>query len=92
MRESTIEKHLVDSVKKMGGWALKIMPTVVNGLPDRLCLLPGGRIFFVETKATGETARPLQKLIHRKLVKLGFKVYVPDSIEKINLILKSYEN
>jgi len=54
-----------------------------NGAPDRICLLPGKRIIFVETKATGKTPRPLQLKRHEQLRNLGFEVRVIDSEEQI---------
>lgn len=84
MRESKIEKHLVEEVEKLGGWAIKFVPTFAAGFPDRIVLLPRGRIFFIELKAPGQKARPLQILIHKKLSRLGFEVLVLDSIHSVN--------
>lgn len=51
----------------------------MSGVPDRIVLMPGGRIAFAEIKASGKKLRPLQ--LHRKeqLEEIGFKVYVIDS-------------
>lgn len=89
MKESTIESNFVKQVKAMGGMAIKLISPNFAGLPDRLVLLPHGKIFFVELKATGQKPRPLQIAVHRKLRKLGFDVYVIDSNEKINELLQS---
>ncbi len=89
MKESTIESNFVKQVKAMGGMAIKLISPNFAGLPDRLVLLPHGRMFFVELKATGQKPRPLQIAVHRKLRKLGFDVYVIDSNEKINELLQS---
>ena len=56
-------------------------------MPDRLVLLPGGRLGFVELKAPGKKPRALQETRHRLLRRLGFKVYVIDGIEQIDRIL-----
>lgn len=89
--EKLIEKTLNTEVAKMGGWSVKLPCTYVAGLPDRMVLLPGGRIFFTELKTTGKKPTAMQKLIHKKLEALGFDVYVIDSLdllyEKINLYL-----
>ena len=50
MRESLVERKLTSLVKERGGWAIKFVPSV-SGLPDRIVLLPTGRLFFVELKA-----------------------------------------
>lgn len=55
--------------------------------PDRLVLLPGGRIAFIELKAPGKTLRPLQVRRKRQLEALGFSVYCIDSPEQIGGIL-----
>ena len=87
MREKIIEQHLVKAVKNSGGIAPKLECPGVDGLPDRLVLLPGGKIGFVEVKAPGKEPRPLQVARHGLLRRLGFKVYVLDAPEQIGGIL-----
>lgn len=83
MREKTLERKLVEAVKATGGVAPKFVSPGFDGMPDRLVLLPFGRIGFVEVKRHGEKPRPLQESRHGMLRRLGFKVYVIDSIEQI---------
>lgn len=78
-RESSIEKHLRVEVKKAGGTAYKFMSPGRKAVPDRLVLLPGGRVVFVECKAPGELPRADQVREHNRLRGLGFKVVVLDS-------------
>jgi hypothetical protein len=52
----------------------------MTGLPDRLIILPGGVIYFVEFKAPGQTPRKIQQYVITKLRNLGATVYVIDSI------------
>lgn len=87
MREKTIEQHLVKAVKNSGGIAPKMVSPGFDGMPDRLVLLPGGKIGFVEVKAPGKEPRPLQVARHGLLRRLGFKVYVLDDPEQIGGIL-----
>ena len=87
MREKTIEQHLVKAVKNSGGIAPKLVSPGFDGMPDRLVLLPGGKIGFVEVKAPGKKPRPLQVARHGLLRRLGFKVYVLDDPEQIGGIL-----
>ena len=87
MREKKIEEKLVTSVKRMGGICHNWASPGFEGVPDRIVLLPGGKIGFVEVKAPGEKPRPLQLSRHRLLQKLGFSVYVLDDLEKIGGIL-----
>lgn len=90
--EKLIERKLGEKIKALGGWSIKLLPTFIAGLPDRLCLLPGGVVFFVETKSTGEKLRPVQRIVRNKLIRLGFKVYIIDSSDGLNELIKEYEN
>lgn len=83
MREKTIEQKFVMEVKRVGGLALKFTSPGFDGVPDRMALLPGGKMAFVEVKAPGEKPRPLQLARHRLLRRLGFKVYVLDDESQI---------
>jgi hypothetical protein len=85
--EKKLEQKLVQAVKKMGGICPKLVSPGTDGMPDRMTLLPGGRIIFIEVKAPGKKPRPLQELRHRQLRKLGFKVYVMDGAGQIPEIL-----
>lgn len=87
MREKVIEKKLVQAVKAAGGIAPKLVSPGFDGMPDRIVLLPGGHIGFVEVKAPGEKPRPLQLARHGLLRRLGFKVYVLDDEQQIGGIL-----
>ena len=87
MREKIIEQHLVKAVKNSGGIAPKLVCPGFDGMPDRLVLLPGGKIGFVEVKAPGKEPSPLQVARHGLLRRLGFKVYVLDAPEQIGGIL-----
>ena len=57
-------------------------------MPDRLCLLPNGKIFFVELKSPGKKPRALQVNQIRKITNLGQRVYVVDSKEMVDNILE----
>ena len=87
MREKTIEKKLSDEVKKRGGLAPKFTSSGFDGMPDRIVLMLGGHMTFVEVKAPGKAPRPLQKARHRMLRQLGFTVYVLDDESEIGGIL-----
>ncbi len=87
MRESKVERTLISEVKKRGGLAVKFTSPGFVGVPDRLVLFPGGRMAFVELKASGKSLRPLQALRARQLRALGFRVYCIDSKDKIRGVL-----
>lgn len=92
MREKVIEQKLVKAVKAAGGIAPKLVSPGFDGMPDRMVLMPGGRIGFVEVKAPGEKPRPLQVSRHRLLRRLGFRVYVLDDAEQIGGIIDEIAN
>ncbi len=87
IREKTVEEHLVKAVRLMGGLALKFVSPGMDGVPDRLILLPGGRMAFCELKASGQALRPLQRRRKRQLEALGFRVYVIDHPDQIGGVL-----
>lgn len=87
MREKQIEQKLVSAVKSRDGICPKLVSPGMDGMPDRMVLLPGAHIGFVEVKAPGQKPRKLQLLRHRILRGLGFKVFVLDSPDQIPGIL-----
>ena len=88
MREKQIESKLVKAVKAAGGICPKLVSPGMDGMPDRMALMPGGRIGFVEVKAPGKSPRPLQTNRHRMLRQLGFQVFVLDDTEQIPGIIE----
>lgn len=92
MREKSIEQKLALMVKKRGGICPKWVSPGFDGVPDRIVLLPVGRIAFVEVKAPSKKPRPLQIASHKLLTRLGFKVYVLDSEEQIGGILDEIQS
>lgn len=91
MREKFVEQKLVKAVKERGGLAPKFTSPGFDGFPDRIVLLPNGRMAFVEMKAPGQKPRPLQQLRIRQLKALGFRVYVVDGIEEIGGVLDAIQ-
>ncbi|MCR4708053.1 MAG: VRR-NUC domain-containing protein [Clostridiales bacterium] len=87
MNEKQIEQTLVRAVRRRGGICPKWVSPGLDGVPDRIILLPGGHIAFAELKAPGETPRPLQNVRIRQLRALGFRVYVIDGAEMIGGVL-----
>lgn len=87
MRESQIEKRLVTAVRKHHGLCPKWVSPGLDGVPDRIILLPGRRIAFAELKAPGKTLRTQQLYRKAQLERLGFPVYVIDNTEQIGGVL-----
>ena len=92
MREKQIEKKLTGAVKENGGMSLKLISPGFDGVPDRLVLLPDGKLAFVEVKAPGCTPRPLQEKRKRQLEALGFLVFCLDSTDRIGGILNEIQS
>ena len=92
MKEKIIEQKFRAAVRAAGGEAVKFVSPGLDGMPDRLALLPGGRMAFVEVKASGKKPRPLQEARHRMLRQLGFKVYVLDDEKQIGGIIDEIQS
>ena len=74
--EKDIERALVSSVRKRGGYCFKWVCPGWSGVPDRIVLLPGGRIILVELKRPkGGRLSERQKWWAKKLVDLGFQYW-----------------
>ena len=56
--KKVIEQKFRAAVRAAGGVAVKFVSPGLDGMPDRLALLPGGRMAFVEVKATGKKTPP----------------------------------
>jgi hypothetical protein len=75
--EATIERHLALQVRRHGGWCVKLVPWAHAGLPDRMVLLPGMRLAFVELKRpAGGKLRPAQRLVRQRLETLGWTYHL----------------
>ena len=79
MLEKQIEAKLREGIRKVGGLAVKLVSPGFAGIPDRLILMPGGRLAFVEMKAPGKVPTKLQQARIEKLRKMGFYVFVLDT-------------
>lgn len=89
--EKILEKKIIAATQNAGGISIKLLSNYIAGLPDRLCLLPGGRMLFVEVKTTGEKPRPIQVLKHSTLRRLGFQVEVIDTSARIKEVFEQLE-
>ena len=85
--EKRLEPKLGRHIKKAGGMYLKFHCISFTGMPDRMILLPGGRIYFAEIKSEGKTPSDRQELVHAILRRLGFYVFTIDTDEKLDLFL-----
>jgi len=86
MFEKDVERLLVKHIQQLGGMAYKFTSPGRRAVPDRVCLLPDGRIFFVELKAPGKKPTKLQLLEHKKIRAMGFEVLIIDHKDHVYAI------
>lgn len=84
MQEQKIERKLKKEIELIGGKALKFVSPGESGVPDRIVLLPHGRVIFIELKAPGKKPEPLQEYRKKQFEKLGFTVKVIDSLNGVS--------
>lgn len=89
MTESQIERRLVQGVDKLGGKAYKFVSPGNIGVPDRLVVLPGGAVKFVELKTPNGRLSPNQRLQLRELSQMGARVYILWSAEDVDAFLRA---
>ncbi len=93
MRESDIEKYLVNRVRGFGGEVRKVQWIGRRGAPDRFVMFPltgsYGRPcgYWVELKAPGVKPEPHQLREHERMRRLGQHVVVIDSFEGVDGLL-----
>lgn len=90
MREKDIEKILVNGVKDVGGRAYKWVSPGNNGVPDRIVILPEGRIVFVELKTESGTLSSLQRVQIKRLRELGQTVEIVKGVRGVIRLFEEY--
>ena len=95
MKEIISEKDLertfsdkLNRTKKV--WVIKLLPTFIKGLPDRMILCQGGYVGFAEIKTTGKKPTKIQTHIHEKLRALGFTVFIIDGLESRDIAISFF--
>lgn len=89
MLESYYENKLRESVQQLGHGikCLKFESPGFTGVPDRMILLPGAKVIFVELKQPGKKERKRQLYVQGLLRALGFEVFsAVNDLEKIEAI------
>ena len=90
--EKELEAKLVKAIKARGGYCLKWTSPGTTGLPDRIILLPGGRVAFAELKRPkGSRVGPLQKWWKPTLQRLGFLVFTVYTEDDLTTVLTALE-
>ena len=83
MLEKEVEKFLVREVKKLGGISFKFISPGNAGVPDRIVILPSGKVIFVELKTDKGKLTKLQEVQIKKISDLGADVRVLRGIEGV---------
>ena len=86
VREKTVEQKLAQAVRAKGGVCWKFVSPSTVGVPDRVVILPGGHIGFVEVKAPGEKPRPVQAIRIEQLRGLGATCLILDDISEVEAV------
>ena len=92
MIEKDIEKALVREVRKRSGMAFKFVSPGMDGVPDRIVILPGSIIAFIELKAPGKEMRPLQEKRAEQIADMGFPVFCINSMEGVSEVLDEIQS
>lgn len=90
--ERDVEQALTRAVARHGGLAWKFVSPGTAGVPDRIVLLPGGKTGFVELKAPGKKPRPLQEHRMSQIRDLGIPVFVIDSMDQIEGVIREIQS
>lgn len=91
-KEKDIEAHLRKEIKKMGGKAYKFTSPANRSVPDRIVMLPGGRIYFVEVKTDKGKVTPGQERELKYIEELGFKTFIVYGKDGVNHFLRNVKN
>jgi hypothetical protein len=82
--ERDIERHLVRRVAERGGVAYKWVSPGRVGVADRIVMLPGGRVWFVELKTVTGRLSPLQKVFAADMARMKMNYVVLKSKEEVD--------
>ena len=88
MIEKRIEQALKKAVEKRGGIAWKYIAPAKRGVPDRIVLMPGGKIWFIELKAPGKRPTAIQLKRKAQIESMGFMVRIIDSLEAVDRFIE----
>lgn len=86
--ETEVERYLRRRVEERGGLCVKFIPDYARGFPDRVLMLPGGTLVWVETKRPeGGRLSPAQNVVHVLLRRLGQRVEVAWTKEQVDQLV-----
>lgn len=92
MLEKEVEKFLVREVKKIGGISFKFISPGNAGVPDRIVILPTGKVVFVELKTDNGKLTKLQEAQIKKISNLGADARVLRGIEGVKEFINEIQS
>lgn len=92
MLEKEVEKFLVREVKKLGGISFKFISPGNAGVPDRIVILPSGKVLFVELKTDKGKLTKLQEVQIKKISDLGADARVLRGIEEVKEFINEIQS
>lgn len=92
MLEKEIEKFLVREVKKIGGISFKFISPGNAGVPDRIVILPNGRVVFAELKTDKGKLTKLQEVQIKKISDLGADARVLRGMEGVKEFINEIQS
>ena len=91
MKESQIERRLVEGVKRLGGMCLKFVSPGTLGVPDRIIITAKGRVIFVELKTETGRLTKIQRYVIGEMQKRGADARVVKGIGEVKELLAEIE-
>ncbi len=91
MLEKTIERHLVNGVKKLGGLCYKFVSPGTQGVPDRIIITAQGKVIFAELKADRGVLSAIQRYIINQMLLRHADVRILQGIEQVKELLAEIE-
>lgn len=88
MLESKIEAWLNGQIKMAGGKSYKFVSPGNPGVPDRIYILPGNKIYFAELKQVTGKLSQIQIWQREQFKKLGVEVRVIYGMEQAEEFIK----
>lgn len=79
--EKVIEGKVCDYAKSLGCLVYKFTSPSRRSVPDRMFIVPGGRVVMIEFKRLGKEPSPAQAVEIAKIQKQGVSVWVIDNVD-----------
>lgn len=92
MLEKDIEQWLNKKVESLGGLSFKFVSPNNPGVPDRIYILPKGKVFFVELKTEIGRMSNIQKWQRERLRKMGCRFYLVKGMEQAREFVRELED